>query len=121
MCKVKAMLNVCTYSRPPPYRRLRDWQKNGGIGKRERRYINGVNVIYNQEKTYSGLENRRRYWGGGGGAVNGGAVLGGRLYLLFLDRGPFKWYEGLLMFKVNTEGVDHNSRNNICIGRAGRE
>ena len=32
-------------------------------------------VIYNQEKPYSGLENRRRYWGGE--AVNRGALLGG--------------------------------------------
>ena len=30
-------------------------------------------VIYNQEKTYLGLENKRGHWGG---AVNGGAVLG---------------------------------------------
>ena len=26
--------------------------------------VKGV-IIYNQEKTYSGLENQRRYWGGG--------------------------------------------------------
>ena len=31
-------------------------------------------VIYNQEKTYSGLENQRQYWGE---AVDGGAVFGG--------------------------------------------
>ena len=35
--------------------------------------VNGV--IYNQEKTYSGLENQRRYLGGGGqrrGGIGGG-------------------------------------------------
>ena len=36
-------------------------------------------VIYNQEKPYLGVENGRRYWGGE--AVNGGAVLGGQLYM----------------------------------------
>ena len=35
-----------------------------GTGKK-RRYWKTVikGVIYNQEKTYSGLENRRRHWG----------------------------------------------------------
>ena len=51
-----------------------------GLAKNRRYWKTAVKgVIYNQEKTYSGLENQLPYWGE---AVNGGAVLGGRLYLL---------------------------------------
>ena len=39
----------------------------------KRRYWKILGVIYNQERTYLGLENHRRYWGE---VVNGGAVLG---------------------------------------------
>ena len=50
------------------------------LGTDERAAVKGV--IYNQEKPYLGLENGQHYKGGGGGGVNGGAVLGGRLYIL---------------------------------------
>ena len=47
-----------------------------GLAKNRRYWKTAVKgVIYNQEKTYSGLENQLRYWGGGGQrrcAIGGG-------------------------------------------------
>ena len=53
----------CTVDPPPPPPIL----PISGLTKKQRYWktvVKGV-IIYNQEKTYSGLENQRRYWGGG--------------------------------------------------------
>ena len=39
--------------------------------------VKGV-ILYNQEKTYLGLENKRGHWGGGGGQWRGGIGGGGQ-------------------------------------------
>ena len=47
---------------PPQYRQSQDRRKNDGIEKAKK--DGKGSHIYNEEKTYFGIENQRRYWGG---------------------------------------------------------
>ena len=70
ICLLKIPQVNSTSTVDPPIPPLSGLAKSGcmGIGK---------GVIYNQEKTYSGLENQRRFWGE---AVNREAMMGERLH-----------------------------------------
>ena len=66
-------LKSCTVDPPPPNTAAL------GTGQKTAILENGCkgSHIYNQDKTYSGLENQQRYWSIGGGGQPMGGIGGG--------------------------------------------